>query len=151
MTAEYRPAPPRRRWLVPAALLAALALAAGGWLAYRYTAPVEVRLASAAPGLPFEIEMLPPVVRVRPGEMVSVTYRIRNTNIMPIAAWGSVRIEPAEAVEQVDVFLTQCGGLNTFQNSVAEDYAVIFRVRPAGLSGATQLTLRHDFEPVTPP
>ena len=144
------PAPAGRRWLwALAAVLAVLLVLAGNWLVYRFTAPVEVRLASAAPGLPFDIEIIPPIVHVRPGELVSVTYRIRNNHLTPVAAWGTLLIEPPAASDQLEIFLTQCGGLNTFQNSIPEDYAVVFRVRAAGLRGQTRLTLRHEFEPAT--
>jgi cytochrome c oxidase assembly protein Cox11 len=147
------PAPAGRRggWLWLGLAMLAAALAAGGWLAWRYAAPVEVRLAATVDeALPFEVEMLPPVVRARPGEMVSVVYRIRNTEILPLEAYGAITIEPAGAAEQIEVFLSQCGGLNTFESSRAENYQVLFRVQPAGLSGARVITLRHTFDKASP-
>jgi hypothetical protein len=43
--------------------------------------------------------------------------------------------------------MTQCGGVNTFQNEQPRDYYVTFRVQAAGLTGASQITLRHRFMP----
>ena len=50
----------------------------------------------------------------------------------------------------MQVFLSQCGGINTYQNSAADDYGVMFRVQPAGLSGSARLVLKHTFTPATP-
>jgi cytochrome c oxidase assembly protein Cox11 len=142
----------RRRawpWLLAAVLLAAALI--GGWLAWRFLAPVTVTLTAEAKGLPLEIDILPPQVTVRPGEVISVTYRIRNTQILPYSAFGRVELDPPSAADQVQIFLTQCGGLNTYQASQAIDLAVVFRVQAAGLSGARFVTLRHTFEAASPP
>jgi cytochrome c oxidase assembly protein Cox11 len=133
------------RWML--LVVGLVALVAGGWALWRYTAPVEVHLASTVNGLPFEIETIPPVVSARPGEVVKVIYRIRNNDLMPIPAYGQVVIEPTGAESQVQVFLTQCGGMNIYQNGYAEDYEVVFRVQAAGLTGASQITLQHIFTP----
>ena len=77
--------------------------------------------------------------------MISVTFRIRNNDIMPLEAYGRLFVEPASANDQVRVYITQCGGLNAFQNSYASDYLVLFRVQPAGLTGQQQITLHHTF------
>ena len=136
-------------WYALAALLVVVVLAAG-WLAYRFLAPVEVRLASNVNDLPFEVQVIPPVVEARPGEMVSVIYRIHNKNITPLEAFGKIQVEPNDATDQIKIFLTQCGGLNTFQNSVSADYLVYFRVQPAGLTGAQAITIDHIFTRAAP-
>jgi cytochrome c oxidase assembly protein Cox11 len=142
---------PRRRWLAAfVLLLAAAAMAAGAWLLWRRVAPVWVTLAAAAPGLPLEFEIIPSVVIARPGELISVTYRVRNLEQLPVAAFGRLEFDPPQAAAQVQVFLTQCGGLNTFQHGQVTDLDVFFRVQPAGLAGDSALTLRHTFERATP-
>ena len=121
-----------------------------GFVAYRYLAPVQVEIVGVADGVPFTIETIPHTVMARPGEMVKVTYRIRNNEISPISAYGAITIGPAAAKDQMEVFLSQCGGINTYQNNRADDYDVMFRVQPAGLSGSSQLVLKHTFTPSTP-
>jgi cytochrome c oxidase assembly protein subunit 11 len=140
----------RSVWLWVAGLLVVATLAVGAWLFWRFTAPVRVTLAGTAPSLPFEIEITPADVLVRPGEVVSVTYRIHNNNLTPIAAFGRLEFDPPQAEDQVQVFLTQCGGLNTYQNGQSVDLAVVFRVEPAGLFGSSTVTLRHAFDPAAP-
>lgn len=140
----------RFRWWYGLAALPLLLLVVGGWVYWRYTAPVEVRLASNVNDLPFQVEVIPPVVLARPGEMVSVVYRISNQNITPLEAFGKVVVEPTEAKDQIKIFLTQCGGLNTFQNNYAQDYLVYFRVQAAGLTGAQEITLDHVFTRAAP-
>lgn len=142
---------PRRRvspWLAAALLLV---LVAGAWLAWRYVAPVTVTLTADAAGLPLEIDIFPAEVVARPGDVISVTYRIRNTAITPYSAFGRLDVVPVSASDQVQVFFTQCGGLNTYQASQAIDLAVVFRVQPAGLTGQRTVILRHTFEAASPP
>jgi cytochrome c oxidase assembly protein Cox11 len=131
-------------------MVAVVVVAVIGFVAYRYLAPVRVEIVGVADGVPFTIETIPPTVMARPGEMVKVTYRIRNNEIMPISAYGAITIGPAAAKDQMEVFLSQCGGINTYQNNSADNYDVMFRVQPAGLSGSSQLVLKHTFTPSTP-
>ena len=131
-------------------MVAVAVIAVIGFVAYRYLAPVQVEIVGVADGVPFTIETIPHTVMARPGEMVKVTYRIRNNEISPISAYGAITIGPAAAKDQMEVFLSQCGGINTYQNNRADDYDVMFRVQPAGLSGSSQLVLKHTFTPSTP-
>jgi cytochrome c oxidase assembly protein Cox11 len=130
--------------------IAVLALIMIGFVVYRYTAPVQVDIVGEADGVPFTIETIPHTVLARPGEMVKVVYRIQNNDIMPVSAYGTITIGPAKAEDQIQVFLSQCGGINTYQNSSADDYNVMFRVQPAGLGGSSHLVLKHTFTPSTP-
>jgi len=151
MTALAAARPSRIRPLTRVSLLAAVPfLVAAAWLAWRFYAPVEVHIVGQAVGVPFTIETIPAVVSARPGEMVSVIYRIRNTQLMPVTAIGRIAVDPASDAGQMQIFLTQCGGLNTYQAAYAQDYQVIFRVQPAGLTGSQELTLRHVFTRSTP-
>jgi hypothetical protein len=122
-----------------------LVLGLAGLLAWRWVGPVRVQFVATLADLPFEAEVIPAVVWAQPGEVVSVTYRIRNNDLTPLEAYGKHILEPTGAKDQVEVFLTQCSGLNTFQNSVTSDYLVMVRVASAGWFGASQITLRHEF------
>ena len=139
----------RTGWGIGLAIALAL-IAVMGFVAYRYLAPVQVDIVGEADGVPFTIETIPQTVLARPGEMVQVVYRIQNNDLMPVSAYGAITIGPAKAQDQIEVFLSQCGGINTYQNSSADDYNVMFRVQPAGLSGSSHLVLKHTFTPSTP-
>jgi cytochrome c oxidase assembly protein Cox11 len=139
-----------RRFFVSLWLVVLLtATAVSSWLYWRYTAPVTVEIASSIIDLPLIVEAVPSSVQVRPGEVVSVTYRIYNPQVIPLEAYGDITIEPAHAVKQMQLYLSQCGGMNTFQSNLPEMYDVIFRVEPAGLFGSRHLVLRHTFTPAT--
>ncbi len=140
----------KRKGLWIGLTIAAVVMAMIGFVAYRYLAPVRVDVVGVADGVPFTIETMPHTVLARPGEMVKVIYRIQNNDIMPISAYGAITIGPAAAQNQMEVFLSQCGGINTYQNSVADDYSVMFRVQPAGPGGSSHLVLKHTFTPSTP-
>jgi len=130
--------------------IALVLIAVMGFVAYRFLAPVQVDIVGAADGVPFTIQTIPHTVLARPGEMVKVVYRIQNNDLMPVSAYGAITIGPAKAQDQIEVFLSQCGGINTYQNSAADDYNVMFRVQPAGLGGSSHLVLKHTFTPSTP-
>ncbi|HSD85701.1 MAG TPA: hypothetical protein VLG46_17695 [Anaerolineae bacterium] len=134
-------------WIGLAIVVALIAV--GGLVAYRYLAPVRVEIVGVAEDVPFTIETIPHTVMARPGEMIKVTYRIRNEALSPREAYGAITVEPQSAVDQIQVFLSQCGGINTYQSTGAEDYGVMFRVQPAGLSGSARLVLKHTFTPAT--
>ena len=140
----------KRKGLWIGSAIALVVTAVIGFVAYRYLAPVRVDIAGVADGVPFTIETIPHTVLARPGEMVKVVYRIQNNDVMPISAYGAITIGPAAAQNQMEVFLSQCGGINTYQNSIADDYNVMFRVQPAGLGGSAHLVLKHTFTPSTP-
>lgn len=132
-------------------LLALVGLVLSVWAGFgiyrRYTGPVTVRLATQLdPLLPFQIEMIPPSLEVQPGEVVNVIYRVRNTGVAAEQAVGRIEIAPGSAFDQIRVYLTECGGLNTYDPGVANDYYVTFKVEPAGLFGSETLTIRHVFE-----
>ncbi len=140
-----------KRRVILMGIIGLLVIAIAGVVVWRYTAPVKVRIeAILHDDLPFEAETIPSVVLARPGEMVKVIYRIRNKTLSPLEAFGTVEIAPASATDQIQVFLSQCGGLNAFQSNFPSDYEVVFRVQPAGLFGSSQLALRHVFDRATP-
>jgi len=130
--------------------IALVLIAVLGFVAYRFLAPVQVDIVGEADGVPFTIETIPHTVLARPGEMVKVVYRIQNNDLMPVSAYGAITVGPARAQDQIEVFLSQCGGINTYQNSAADDYNVMFRVQPAGWGGSSHLVLKHTFTPSTP-
>jgi cytochrome c oxidase assembly protein Cox11 len=139
----------KRKGLWIGLTLAVIALAAIGFVIYRFTAPVRVEIVGVADGVPFTIETIPASVVARPGEMVKVTYRITNDALSPLEAYGTITVEPQRATDQMQIFLSQCGGINTYQSTGPEDYGVMFRVQPAGLSGSSRLVLKHTFTPAT--
>jgi cytochrome c oxidase assembly protein Cox11 len=139
----------KRKGLWIGLTIAVIASAVIGFLIYRYTAPVRVEIVGVADGVPFKIETIPASVTARPGEMVKVTYRITNEALSPLEAYGTITIEPQRATDQMQIFLSQCGGINTYQSTGPEDYGVMFRVQPAGLSGSSRLVLKHTFTPAT--
>jgi cytochrome c oxidase assembly protein Cox11 len=125
--------------------IAVITIVVSGFVIYRFTAPVRVEIVGVADGVPFTIETIPASVMARPGEMVKVTYRISSEALSPLEAYGAITIEPRAATEQMQVYLSQCGGINTYQNTGPEDYGVMFRVQPAGLTGSARLVLKHTF------
>lgn len=135
-----------KRWLF---LVLVFIIGASIWLIWRFTGPVTVEITSTVLNLPFTVETYPSVVEAKPGEMIRVIYRIKNESLTGLEAYATITVEPDRNTDQLEVFLSQCTGLNTFQNSYPEEYEVLFRVEPAGLLGSQHLVLRHTFESAT--
>lgn len=135
-----------KRWLF---LVLVFMIGVSSWLIWRFTSPVTVEITSTVLNLPFTVETYPSVVEAKPGEMIRVIYRIKNESLTGLEAYATITVEPGRNTEQLEVFLSQCTGLNTFQNSYPEEYEVLFRVEPAGLLGSQHLVLRHTFESAT--
>ncbi len=137
------------KWIIGIVIAVIAVVVVTGLMLWRFTGPVTVHVTAEVNDLPFEVETIPPVVFARPGEMVRVIYRIRNNDIAPLEALGRVEVDPANASDQIQIFITQCSGLNAFQNGYPQEYEVLFRVQPAGLTGYQQITLRHVFDRAT--
>lgn len=136
-----------RKWGAVATLLC---LAAVSVIVWRFTAPVKVNIVAEMNAVPLAVETIPPVIRARPGAMVRVVYRIRNTDASPVVGHGKLEIEPVADSGQMQVFRTACAGLITYQPNQTEDYEVLFRVQAAGFGGTRQMTLRHVFVQASP-
>ncbi|MBI5877410.1 MAG: hypothetical protein HZB53_07150 [Chloroflexi bacterium] len=145
---ETRPARASRTGKIIITVAGLFLLVNAVWLGWRFFGPVTVYITYSQYNLPFTIETSPTVVSARPGETVSVIYRIKNNSMTPVNATGTLIIEPASATDQVKIFVTQCSGLNAYQANLPQEYQVVFRVQPAGLTGEQTLNIRHEFRSV---
>lgn len=139
-----------QRWGWLAVLLVGVGLGALiGWRWFLAEPTVAVQFTSQAPGLPLDIEIIPAEVQARAGERVSVIYRIRNRAAEPMNVYGAVKLLPGEAGRQVEFFLIECGGQQTFAAGAVRDYQVVFQVRPENTWVARAFTVQHTFTPAT--
>lgn len=126
-------------------VLAALA----GWTYWRFSAPVEVRLTSEVIGAPLDIEPVPAGLFTPPNKMVRVVFRVHNPGRTTRRLSGRVVIAPAAAETQVRIFAMQCGAYTEVEAGEIDEFAVVFSVSAAGLTGARRITLQHVFAPAT--
>jgi cytochrome c oxidase assembly protein Cox11 len=119
--------------------------ALAGWRLFFAGAVVEVRFSSQTNNLPLEVEVIPPEIRAGPGEMVRVVYRIRNHGAEPLTVYGTVKLQPGEAGRQVEFYVIECGGLQTFESGTVRDYQVMFQVRPQNTWVTPAFTVQHVF------
>ena len=133
-----------------AALCIAITVAAlAGWTYRRYTAPVEVRLASEVIGAPLEVRPEPAVVSAEPNRMQRVVFHVHNPSRDVRRLSGSVALAPAAAEAQVSIFAMQCGKYTEVEPGASDTFAVVFSVKAAGITGVRTITLRHVFAPAT--
>lgn len=133
-----------------AALVCTVALAAlAGWTYWRYTAPVEIRLASEVIGAPLDIRPEPAVVSAEPNRMQRVVFHVHNPSQDVRRLSGRVELAPSAAEAQVSIFAMQCGEYTEVEPGASDTFAVVFSVKAAGLSGVRTITLRHVFAPAT--
>lgn len=141
--------PPRGRGRTGfAALVIALTVLAG-WAYWRFTAPIEVRLTSEVIGAPLDVEPVPAVLWAKPHKMQRVVFRVHNPGRTTRRLSGRVDLAPAAAEAQVKIFAMQCGDYTEVEPGAGDEFAVVFNVKAAGLTGVRHITLQHVFAPAT--
>ncbi|HEX4333495.1 MAG TPA: cytochrome c oxidase assembly protein [Usitatibacter sp.] len=91
----------------------------------------EVRvelLASTAGSLPWKFVALDREVRMHPGELVSVRYRVTNTLGRPVTAHASMSTAPMNAARWIAKQECFCFTNQTFQAGETRELPVVFRV-----------------------
>ena len=91
----------------------------------------EVRvemLASTAGGLPWKFEALDHEVRLHPGELVTVRYRVTNTLGRPVTAHANMSTAPLNAVRWIAKQECFCFTNQTLAAGETRELPVVFRV-----------------------
>jgi cytochrome c oxidase assembly protein subunit 11 len=101
------------------------------------TRDVTVELLASSAGLPWRFEAIDRSVRVHPGELATVRYRVVNTLDRPVVARAIMNTAPANAAKWIEKRECFCFSDQTLAPGEAREMPVVFRVRgdaPAELS-----------------
>jgi cytochrome c oxidase assembly protein subunit 11 len=109
------------------------------------TREVVVELIASSAGLPWSFEAVERSVRVHPGELVSVRYRVVNTLGRPVTAHAVMNTAPAVANRYIDKQECFCFAAQTLAPGEAREMPVVFRVHPDAPRELNTISLSYTF------
>lgn len=106
---------------------------------------VAVELLASSAGLPWRFEALERVVRIHPGELVTVRYRVTNDLGRPVNAHAFMNAAPAGAARWIDKRECFCFTDQTLAAGEVREMPVVFRVRPDAPADLETISLSYTF------
>jgi cytochrome c oxidase assembly protein subunit 11 len=106
---------------------------------------VEVELVAATSGLPWRFEALDRSVRMHPGELVMVRYRVENTLGRPVVAQAVMTTAPERAEEFIEKQQCFCFTNQKLAPGEVRVMPVVFRVRADAPRDLESIVLSYSF------
>lgn len=106
---------------------------------------VVVEMIASSAGLAWSFEALDRSVKVHPGELVSVRYRVVNTLGRPVTAHAVMNTAPAVANRYIEKQECFCFTEQTLAPGEARDMPVVFRVNPDAPREMGTISLSYTF------
>jgi len=111
---------------------------------------VTVDLLASTAGLPWKFEAIDRAVRLHPGELATVRYRVVNTLGRPVTAHARMSTAPANAMSWIEKRECFCFASQTLAAGEAREMPVVFRVKPEAPASLTTVALSYTFFEVAP-
>ena len=106
---------------------------------------LTVELVASSAGLPWRFEAVEPVVRLHPGELRTVRYRVVNTLGRPVTAHAVMNTAPAVANRYIEKRECFCFSDQTLAAGESREMPVTFRVSPEAPASLTTVSLSYTF------
>lgn len=106
---------------------------------------VNVELIASSSGLPWKFEAIDRVVRLHPGELATVRYRVVNTLGRPVTARAVMNTAPAEAMKWIAKQECFCFSDQTLAAGESREMPVVFRVSSDAPRGLSTISLSYTF------
>ena len=106
---------------------------------------VTVELLASSAGLPWKFEALERQVKLHPGELVSVKYRVVNTLGRPVTAHAVMNTAPMVAARWIVKQECFCFSNQTLAAGETRDMPVVFRVSADAPRDLTTISLSYTF------
>jgi cytochrome c oxidase assembly protein subunit 11 len=106
---------------------------------------VTVELVASSAGLPWRFEAVEPVVRLHPGELKTVRYRVMNTLGRPVTAHAVMNTAPAVANRYIEKQECFCFSDQTLAAGETREMPVTFRVRADAPADLSTVSLSYTF------
>ena len=115
------------------------------------TREVTVELIASNAGLPWKFEAIDRSVRLHPGEVVMVRYRVENTLGRPVTAHAVMNTAPATAARYLEKQECFCFSNQTLAAGEAREMPVVFRVSTDAPRDFDVISLSYTFFEVKAP
>jgi cytochrome c oxidase assembly protein subunit 11 len=109
------------------------------------TREVTVELLASSAGLPWRFEALERAVRVNPGKLVTVRYRVTNNLGRAVTAHAVMNTAPANAARWIQKQECFCFSSQTFAAGESREMPVVFRVSPEAPESLRTISLSYTF------
>lgn len=106
---------------------------------------VTVELLASSGGLPWKFEALEREVKLHPGQLVTVNYRVVNTLGRPVTAHAVMNAAPANAGRYIEKQACFCFSNQTFAAGEEKVMPVVFLVSPQAPKDMTTISLSYTF------
>ena len=106
---------------------------------------VTVELLASSVGLPWRFESLDRAVRLHPGELATVRYRVTNTLGRPVTAHAVMNTAPANAARWIEKRECFCFSDQTLGAQEQREMPVVFRVKPEAPADLETITISYTF------
>jgi cytochrome c oxidase assembly protein subunit 11 len=106
---------------------------------------VVVEMIASSAGLPWSFEAIDRSVKIHPGELVTVRYRVVNTLNRPVTANAVMSTAPARANRYIEKQACFCFSEQTLAPGESRDMPVVFRVSPDAPREMQTISLSYTF------
>lgn len=106
---------------------------------------ITVELIASSAGLPWSFEALDRSVKLHPGELRTVRYRVVNTLDRPVTAHAVMNTAPATAARYIEKQACFCFTDQTLAPGEAREMPVVFRVRRDAPAELATISLSYTF------
>ena len=106
---------------------------------------VTVELLASSGGLPWKFEALEREVKLHPGQLVTVNYRVVNTLGRPVTAHAVMNAAPSNAGRYIEKQACFCFSNQTFAAGEEKVMPVVFLVSPRAPRDMTTISLSYTF------
>ena len=106
---------------------------------------VTVELLASSAGLPWRFEAIEREVKLHPGQLVTVNYRVVNTLGRPVTANAVMNTAPANAAKYIEKQACFCFSNQTLAAGEEKVMPVVFLVSPGAPKDMTTITLSYTF------
>lgn len=106
---------------------------------------IDVELLASSAGLPWKFEALDRTVKLNPGALVTVRYRVTNDLGRPVTAHAIMSTAPTEAARWISKQECFCFTDQTLAAGETREMPVVFRVLAAAPPDLTRIALSYTF------
>jgi cytochrome c oxidase assembly protein subunit 11 len=111
---------------------------------------VTVELIASSSGLPWRFEALERSVRLHPGELATVRYRVVNTLERPVVANAVMNTSPMRAAQYIEKQECFCFSVQKLAAGETREMPVVFRVKADAPRDLETISLSYTFFEVPP-
>jgi len=106
---------------------------------------VTVELLASSAGLPWKFEAIEREVRLHPGQLATVNYRVVNTLGRPVTAHAVMNAAPSNAGRYIEKQACFCFSTQTLAAGEEKVMPVVFLVSPSAPKDMTTISLSYTF------